>query len=157
GPNAPRARRSRRRSPTTVRLAPIAAISSSATSRSTAEGTSLAAPRAAMPSQTLLASRARAVLLIASLATFAAVPASGQYFGQNKVQYKTFDFRVLKTEHFDIYYYPAEQDGIDVAARLAERWHARLEKLFAHQLRGRQPLVLYASHADFEQTNAIQG
>ena len=86
-----------------------------------------------------------------------AAPASAQYFGQNKVQYKKFDFQVLKTEHFDIYYYPAEQDGIEVAARLAERWHARLEKLFAHELRGRQPLVLYASHADFEQTNAIQG
>ena len=26
-----------------------------------------------------------------------------------------------------------------------------------HQLRGRQPLVLYASHPDFEQTNTIQG
>jgi Tol biopolymer transport system component len=110
-----------------------------------------------MPSRTFFASHAIAVVLIASFATFAAVPASAQYFGQNKIQYKKFDFRVLKTDHFDIYYYPAEQDGIDVAARLAERWHARLEKLFAHQLRGRQPLVLYASHADFEQTNAIQG
>src|SRR5437870_2812554 len=41
--------------------------------------------------------------------------------------------------------------------RTAERWHARLERLFEHKLRGRQPLVLYASHTDFEQTNAIQG
>src|SRR5262249_43829800 len=121
------------------------------------KGTSIAARPAAMPSKTSSASHARAVLLIVSLATLAAVPASAQYFGQNKVQYKKFDFRVLKTDHFDIYYYPAEQDGIDVAARLAERWRARLEKLLAHQLRGRQPLVLYASHADFEQTNAIQG
>ena len=40
---------------------------------------------------------------------------------------------------------------------MAERWHARLEQLLEHQLRGRQPLVLYASHPDFEQTNAIQG
>lgn len=27
--------------------------------------------------------------------------ASAQYFGQNKVHYRTFDFKVLKTEHFD--------------------------------------------------------
>src|SRR5919201_4363041 len=83
--------------------------------------------------------------------------ASAQYFGRNKVQYKKLDFKVMKTEHFDIYFYPSEREGIDVAARLAERWHARLERIFEHQLRGRQPLVLYASHPDFEQTNAIEG
>ena len=109
-----------------------------------------------MSSRTSSAFQASAVLLLV-FGTFFVVPASAQYFGQNKVQYKKFDFQILKTEHFDIYYYPAEQDGIAIAARLAERWHARLEKLLAHQLRGRQPLVLYASHADFEQTNAIQG
>src|SRR5579871_1271757 len=92
-------------------------------------------------------------LLVALLAT----PASAQYFGRNKVQYKNFNFEVLKTEHFDIYYYPQEREGIDIAARLAERWHARLSRVLEHQLRGRQPLVLYASHADFEQTNAIGG
>src|SRR5215831_1577732 len=96
------------------------------------------------------------------LASFAALslhsaPASAQYFGQNKVQYKKLDFQVLKTEHFDIYYYPEERDGIDIAARLAERWHARLERVFEHTLRGRQPLVLYGSHVDFEQTNIIPG
>src|SRR5206468_86176 len=84
-------------------------------------------------------------------------PASAQYFGRNKVQYKKLDFQVLKTEHFDIYFYPEEREGIDIAARMAERWHARLERVLAHQLRGRQPLVLYASHPDFEQTNTIQG
>ena len=97
--------------------------------------------------------------LAAAAALVIALPggAAAQYFGQNKVQYKQFDFQVLKTEHFDIYFYPTEREGIDIAARMAERWHARLERLFEHQLRGRQPLVLYASHPDFEQTNAIQG
>ena len=33
-------------------------------------------------------------------------PAAAQYFGRNKVQYKDLDFQVLKTEHFDIYFYP---------------------------------------------------
>ena len=85
------------------------------------------------------------------------IPASAQYFGQNKVQYHAFKFEVLKTDHFDIYYYPSEREGVDIAARLAERWHARLERLFDHELRGRQPLILYASHSDFEQTNVISG
>jgi hypothetical protein len=82
---------------------------------------------------------------------------SAQYFGRNKVQYKKLDFQVLKTEHFDIYFYPTEREGIDISARLSERWLTRLENIFEHTLRGRQPLVLYASHPDFEQTNVIQG
>jgi Tol biopolymer transport system component len=102
--------------------------------------------------------RVTATLFIVMLACWlGGSSASAQYFGRNKVQYKKFQFKILKTEHFDIYYYPEEQDGVELAARIAERWHARLEQLFDHQLRGRQPLVLYASHADFEQTNAIQG
>src|SRR5438093_5718243 len=95
--------------------------------------------------------------IAASIIQCLAVPAGAQYFGRNKVQYKKLDFQILKTEHFDIYFYPEEREGIDIAARMAERWHARLEHLLNHQLRGRQPLVLYASHPDFEQTNAIEG
>src|SRR3954468_7291708 len=99
----------------------------------------------------------RAAPLVALIVCAFSVPASAQYFGQNKVQYKKLEFQVLKTEHFDIYYYPGEREGVEIAARMSERRHARLEKLFQHSLRGRQPLVLYASHPDFEQTNAIAG
>ena len=100
--------------------------------------------------------RHRSVLLATLCALLAlSSPASAQYFGRNKVQYKHLDYEVLKTEHFDIYFYPSERSGVDLAARLAERWHARLSRIFEHQLRGRQPLVLYASHPDFEQTNVI--
>src|SRR6516225_847601 len=99
-----------------------------------------------------------AIRLSAMLAfLFAAVPVSAQYFGRNKVQYKDLKFQVLQTEHFDVYFYPQGKSGVDISARLAERWYARLSRIFAHKLRGRQPLVLYASHPDFEQTNAIPG
>jgi hypothetical protein len=84
-------------------------------------------------------------------------PASAQYFGQNKVIYHRLKFEVMQTDHFDVYHYPAERKGAEIAARLAERWHARLERLFTHRLAGRQPLILYASHADFEQTNVVSG
>jgi hypothetical protein len=91
----------------------------------------------------------------AALLLMTAAPSGAQYFGQNKVQYKQLDFQVLKTEHFDIYFYPEEREGIDLAARMAERWHARLTRLLNHTLSGRQPLVLYASHTDFEQNNIV--
>ena len=99
--------------------------------------------------------RLRQIVVVA--ACLWVTPANAQYFGRNKVQYKRLAFQVLKTEHFDIYYYPQERDGIDIAARMAERWRTRLGRIFQHELRGRQPLVLYGSHPDFEQTNAIEG
>jgi Tol biopolymer transport system component len=101
----------------------------------------------------------RFLIACAAVGLFAVLPtaASAQYFGRNKVQYKKLDFQILKTEHFDIYYYPQEREGIDIAARMAERWRTRLGRILGHELRGRQPLVLYASHPDFEQTNAIYG
>jgi Tol biopolymer transport system component len=83
--------------------------------------------------------------------------AAAQYFGQNKVQYRTFDFQVLTTDHFDIYYYPEEEAAARDAARMAERWYARLSRVLKHELSSRQPLILYASHPHFEQTNVIEG
>ena len=95
------------------------------------------------------------VITTVILAAATCPPVAAQYFGQNKVRYKDLDFKVLKTEHFDIYFYPSEREGVDLSARLAERWLARLERFFGHTLRGRQPLVMYASHTDFEQNNII--
>src|SRR5215510_2867308 len=94
-------------------------------------------------------------LAIACLILALASPAWAQYFGRNKVRYRAFDFQVMRTEHFDIYFYPSEREGVDIAARLAERWYARLSRELNHTLSERQPLVLYASHADFEQTNIV--
>lgn len=99
-----------------------------------------------------------ACLLACSLASLLVPsPASAQYFGRNKVQYRTFTFQILQTEHFDLYYYPEEQEAAQVAARLSERWYTRLSRFFDHQLRGRQVLILYAAPAHFRQTNAIEG
>src|SRR5688572_13098411 len=83
--------------------------------------------------------------------------ADAQYFGRNKVQYEKFDFQVLATEHFDIYYYPEEEAAVQLAARMAERWYARISKLLRHELTGRQPLILYAAHPHFQQTHALPG
>ena len=91
------------------------------------------------------------------MALFWANPADAQYFGRNKVQYDTFDFKVLQTEHFDVYYYPEEAEAARQVGRLVERWHARLGTLLNHQLTGRQAVILYASHPQFEQTNVIEG
>ena len=83
--------------------------------------------------------------------------ASGQNFGPNKIAYEDFEFRILATEHFDIYYYAQEERAARIAARLAERWYARFSSLLHHTFDGRQPLVLYGSQAEFAQTNVVHG
>lgn len=82
---------------------------------------------------------------------------SAQYFGQNKVQYESFDFEILSTDHFDIYYYEEERPALEFVALMAERWYARLARLLNHDLSGRQPLIVYASAPHFRQTNTLQG
>jgi Tol biopolymer transport system component len=93
----------------------------------------------------------------AVLALLVISPANAQYFGANKIQHKTFTFEVLTTDHFDVYFYPEERVTAEQAAQMAERWYARLSRILDLHLSGRQPLILYASHPDFEQTNVISG
>jgi len=82
-----------------------------------------------------------------------ATSAEAQYFGRNKVRYNEFDFRVIQTAHFDIYYYAEEETATRHAARMAERWYARFSRVLNHSFARRQPLVLYANHPHFSQTN----
>lgn len=84
-------------------------------------------------------------------------PVRAQYFGRNKVQYDKFDFKVMKTQHFAVYFYPEMEESARIAARMAERWYARLSRVFNHKLKGRQVLILYASSSHFQQTNTISG
>jgi hypothetical protein len=98
-----------------------------------------------------------ASIAVAAAAALFAPAASAQYFGQNQVQYRDFDFKILKTAHYDVYYYPEEREKAEITARLAERWYDRLSKIFEHKLKGRQAIILYASPADFRQSNVVQG
>ena len=75
------------------------------------------------------------------------------YFGQNQVQYDGFKWEVLQTEHFLIYFYPAERAATTDAARMAERAYARLSKLLDHQFREKKPIMLFSSRTDFGQNN----
>jgi Tol biopolymer transport system component len=103
---------------------------------------------------------ARALRRLAAIALALAGTAGAaraQYFGQNKVQYERFDFDVLRTAHFDVHHYPVEAPAVRDAARMLERWNARLTTLFNHPLSARKPIILYADQPDFQQTNVISG
>lgn len=98
-----------------------------------------------------------AVLVTLIASAVVAAPAAAQYFGRNKVLWEDHDFHVLQTQHFDIYYYPEDNPLIDEAARMAERWYERLSPTFGHRFAERKPIILYANHADFQQTTITGG
>src|SRR5215813_7589925 len=90
---------------------------------------------------------------IAVLLASTAVSAQ-EYFGRNKVQYETFPWKIIRSEHFDNFFYPAESLSVHDAARMAERWYSRHSETFRHAF-DRKSLIFYADHPDFEQTNVI--
>ena len=96
-------------------------------------------------------------LLLALSASALPASVSAQYFGRNKVQYETFDFKILKTPHYDIHFYPEEGEAVEDAARMAERWYERFARIFQHEFERPKPIILYADHPDFQQTNTLSG
>ncbi len=102
--------------------------------------------------------RAAAAALLFGIA-FLCMPSAGtaQYFGRNKVQYDDFDFRVLKAPHFDFHYYPEEEEAAQDVARMGERWYERHARAFQHEFEAAKPIILYADHPDFQQTNTLSG
>ena len=96
-------------------------------------------------------------LVAAAALLFLPASLSAQYFGRNKVRYHDFDFRVLETAHFDIHFYPEEKEAVGDATRMSERWYERLARTFGHEFQDRKPLILYADHPDFQQTNVLEG
>jgi Tol biopolymer transport system component len=97
------------------------------------------------------------VLLSVFLSASPSFSQLGYQFGRNKVQYRSFEWKIIHTAHFDVYYYEDESEGAHIGARLAERSYEMLSTRLGHEIEEKIPLILYASHNDFQQTNAIGG
>ena len=102
-------------------------------------------------------SRFTAALVILLLFVLSIPAAAQYYFGQNKIQYTDFEWQVLTTEHFNIYFYPEEKEIAETAAYLAEESYTYLQEKFNHTVEDRVPFIVYSSPAFFEQTNVIPG
>ncbi|MBM3287223.1 MAG: hypothetical protein FJY88_07740 [Candidatus Eisenbacteria bacterium] len=99
--------------------------------------------------------RATILALAAAWLLVWAPTAAGQYltFGKNKVQYNRFEWRVLESEHFRLYFYPEEEELARIALEMSEEGYDRLRRLLVHEVERRIPLIIYSSHQDFQQTN----
>jgi len=94
--------------------------------------------------------------LAAALTASAAAPAQAQfipYFGKNKVKYDDFAWRIYKTPHFEIYYYPEFEQHLARIASYAESAYQKVSSDLKHEIGFHIPLILYKTHSEFEQTN----
>ncbi len=76
-------------------------------------------------------------------------------FGQNKVQYKVFDWKYIQSQHFDIYFAQGGEYIAQFTAVAAESSLVSLENNIGYGIKNRIPILVYNSHNEFQQTNAI--
>ncbi|HET7712758.1 MAG TPA: hypothetical protein VFL80_12570, partial [Thermoanaerobaculia bacterium] len=86
-----------------------------------------------------------------ALFVLAAVPAFP--FGQNKIVYDKFKWNVYHSTHFDVYFYEEERESLQKVADMAESAYDDLSRKFNYQISKKIPLIYYATHSAFEQTN----
>ncbi|MGC8824258.1 MAG: hypothetical protein ACP5PZ_06645 [Bacteroidales bacterium] len=97
-------------------------------------------------------------IIISWVAIVIGIPLKGQYFnGPNKPDYKIFEYKVFTTPHFEIYHYFNNDSVIKSLALTAEKWYERHQMIFRDTFKEKNPVIIYANHADFQQTNAISG
>ncbi len=80
-----------------------------------------------------------------------------QYFGQNKVKYKRFNFKVVESKTYETYHYLDNDSLIIGFVKDAEKWRKRHGYIFKDTFNYKVPIILYSNHADFQQTSVVGG
>ncbi len=76
-------------------------------------------------------------------------------FGKNKVQYEKFEWKYIQSTHFDIYYNAGSKYLAEFAAITAEEALNEYDNLINYKSEGRSAIIVYNSHNEFQQTNAV--
>ena len=77
------------------------------------------------------------------------------YFGRNKINYEKFEWQVIKSENFDVYYYKGEEKIAAMARDIAESAYREYAIKFNISIDRKIPLVIYSNAIHFQQTNII--
>ena len=96
----------------------------------------------------------RSVLLTVAFVLAAAI-AGAQGFGKNKVRYDTFQWQEYATPHFRISFYDRGEPSLQRVASFAESAYDQISRKLNFQIQDPVPLIMFANHAEFEQTNVI--
>jgi hypothetical protein len=75
------------------------------------------------------------------------------YYGKNKVKYDDFAWRIYKSAHFEIYYYPEFEQHLSRLASYAESAYQKVSSDLKHEISFPIPLIFYKTSSEFQQTN----
>ncbi len=75
------------------------------------------------------------------------------YYGKNKVTYDEFSWRVYRSPHFEVYYYPEFEQHLARVVSYAESSYQKVSSALKHEIDEPIPIILYKTHSEFEQTN----
>ena len=70
----------------------------------------------------------------AALAILLLSPAPLLAFGKNKIAYERFDWHVYRAPHFDVFYYPEEENLLDQVVSYSESQYVRLAQILDREL-----------------------
>src|SRR5688572_9676437 len=91
------------------------------------------------------------------LGAFALLAAPLPAFGPHKVRAKKFEWKIFPTPHFDIYFYPEEEELARRAALIAEKGYLHNSRVLDYYAKAKTPLFVFENHVQFQQTNISQG
>jgi hypothetical protein len=83
-------------------------------------------------------------------------PAAAQfipYYGKNKVKYDNFAWRVYKSPHFEVFYYPEFEQHLARLTSYLESSYLKISTGLKHEMPEPIPVIFYKTHSEFEQTN----
>ena len=75
------------------------------------------------------------------------------YFGKNKVKYDNFAWRVYKSPHFEVFYYPEFEQHLARLTSYLESGYQKISTGLKHEMPEPIPVIFYKTHSEFEQTN----
>jgi Tol biopolymer transport system component len=78
---------------------------------------------------------------------------SQETFGKNRVQYKTFSWKIFRTTNFEIYHYQGGADLAKLTAQYAESEFDKITDVLGWTPYNRVKIFLYNSPAELEQSN----
>lgn len=97
------------------------------------------------------------LLAVLTLLCYQNTQAQFYSFGRNKVQYEKFEWKVIRTEHFNIYYYDEMEEIAEIGAFYAEEVYDELKVRLNHVVTRKIPLIFYNTSLHFQQTNTTPG
>ena len=79
------------------------------------------------------------------------------YYGKNQIHYDKFEWHTYKTDHFEIYFYPENEQHLARVASYAESAYQQVSSDLRHDLAARVPLIIFKTHSEFQQQNIAPG